>query len=165
MFKKIGVILLCLMLMFSFTLFALGSGEEGSTEDQGSGSAAQDESGNNLGNYRVEILSSRLAKDYEDKDVVVVKYKFTNNSDDSASFDVAFMDYAYQDGIGLDRAYVLDDSANYNDDNKSKSIKPGATLELEIAYKLNDTTTDVEVEVEEFISFSDKKITKTFSIK
>lgn len=165
MFKKIGIILLCLVLMCSFTLFALGSSEEEGTEDQGTSAAEKDESGNNLGDYNIEIVSCRLAKDYEDKDVVIVKYKYTNNSDSSNSFDVAFMDYAYQDGIGLNHAYVLADSAKYSEDNQSKSIKPGATLEVEVAYELNDTTTDVEVEVTEFISFSDKKITKKFNIK
>ena len=40
----------------------------------------------------------------------------------------------------------------------------GATIEVEVAYELNDTTTDIEVEVSELISFNDSMITKTFSI-
>lgn len=163
MLKKIGIIAMCLLVMCSFMLFAMGSGESG-TDDQGSGAAAEDGSGNNLGSYRVDILSCRLAKDYEGSDVVVVKYNYTNNSSESTSFDVAFMTYAYQNGIGLNGAYVLADNANYSDENQSKSIKSGASIEVEVAYKLNDTTTDVEIEVTEFISFSDKKVTKTFSI-
>ena len=38
-------------------------------------------------------------------------------------------------------------------------------FDVEVAYELNDTTTDIEVEVKELFSFSDKTITKTFSIK
>ena len=45
-----------------------------------------------------------------------------------------------------------------------KEIKKGATLEVECAYELNDTTTDIEVEVTETFSFDDEIVTKTFSI-
>ena len=47
----------------------------------------------------------------------------------------------------------------YNFDNKSKEIKPGITLDVQCAYELNDLTTDVEVEITEWISFDDKKLT------
>ena len=161
--KKLGIILLCMLLMSTFVLFALGSGSDDSGDgDQGSGSA---DNSTALGDYTVVIDSCRLAKDYEDKDVVIVKYVFTNNADEATSFDVAFIDHAYQDGIGLNGAYVLADSANFNDENQSKQIKTGATIEVEKAYVLNDLETDVEIEVEELFSFSDKVIKKTFSIK
>ena len=45
-----------------------------------------------------------------------------------------------------------------------KEIKKGATLDVEVAYELNDATTDVEIEVKELFSFSEKVITKTFKI-
>ena len=54
---------------------------------------------------------------------------------------------------------------NYSDDNQYKKIKSGTSLSVEVAYKLNDTKTDVEVEVSELYSYSDKKVTKIFSIK
>ena len=62
-------------------------------------------------------------------------------------------------------AYILKDSANYDSENQTKAIKKGASLEVEVAYELNDTETDIEVEVKEFISLNDKVISKTFSIK
>ena len=49
-------------------------------------------------------------------------------------------------------------------DNETKEIKKGATLDVEVAYVLNDTTTDLEVEVKELISFNDSVVKKTFSI-
>ena len=64
----------------------------------------------------------------------------------------------------MNSAYILDDSANYSSDNQTKNIQKGATLDVEVAYMLNDNTTDIVVEVKEFISFNDKKITKTFKI-
>ena len=161
--KKLGIILLCVLLMGTFVLFAMGSGSDSDESgDQGSGSA---DANTSLGDYSVEIASCRLAKDYEDKDVVIIKYVFTNNSDDSAAFYTTFDDNVYQDGVGLNGAYVLKDSAKYDAGNQTKSIKPGASLDVEVAYELNDSETDIEVEVAEIFSFSDKVIKKTFSIK
>lgn len=165
--KKILSLLLVLAVLLSFSVFALGSGSDDEKADQGSGSADQqkeDESA--LGDYSVEIKSCRLAKDFEGKKVVIVKYIFTNvNDDDSTAFFTAFEDNVYQDGVGLNESYFVDDSAKYSADNQTKEIKKGASLEVEVAYELNDTKTDIEVEVKELFSFEDKVLTKTFSIK
>ena len=121
-------------------------------------------SNSNLGNYNVIIDSCRIAKDYEGNDVVIVKYKFTNNDDEPASFMWSLDDSVFQNGIELNRSYFLDNSANYSSENMSKEIKTGVSLYIEVAYELNDSTTDIEVEVSELISLNDKTITKTFSI-
>lgn len=165
--KKSISLILAILLVITFALFAIGSGESDSESASQGNDTAQAEENNNeeLGDYSVIIDSCRLAKDFEGKDIVIVKYNFTNNSDDSASFMFAFEDTVYQDGIGLNRCYFADDNANYSEDNQTKEIKTGATLDVEVAYELNDTTTDIEVEVKELISLSDKTITKTFSIK
>ncbi len=175
--KKLLTSIVCIAIVALFALFALASGES-DTVSQSSGAAdaaskptetvskpAETANDSNLGDYEVEIMSCRLAKDYEKKPVVIVKYKFTNNSEEATSFTFALSDNVYQNGIGLTTAIVTDDSAKYSSDNQMKEIKKGASLEVEVAYVLNDTTTDIEVEVEERISFSDKTITKTFSIK
>lgn len=164
--KRFISLLLAVLLILAFGIFAMGSGES-ETVDQGSDSAqAAEENENSLGDYSVEIDSCRLAKDYEGKDVVIVKYIFTNNNaEESTAFMWAFDDTVYQDGVGLNESYVVDDSANYSADNQSKEIKAGSSIDVEVAYELNDTETDIEVEVKELISFDDKTITKTFSIK
>lgn len=161
--KKMKV-LLSIVLVLMFAMFALGSGED-SNQNQGTGAAESEESSSNIGDYTVEIQSCRLAKDYAGKDVVIVKYLYTNVAkDDATAFFVAFDETVYQNGVGLNESYVLDDSANYSADNQTKEIKKGASLEVEVAYELNDTTTDIEVEVKELFSFDDTTITKTFSI-
>lgn len=135
----------------------------GGTEDQGSGSASSNSSSNSdLGDYNVIIESCRLATDYEGEPIIIVKYKFTNNGDEPACFAWSLKYDAFQDGVGLNQCYFVDDSANYSSDNQTKEIKKGASLFVEVAYKLNDSTTDVEIDVSELISFSDKKIIKTF---
>lgn len=162
--KRINL-LLAVLLVALFAVFALGSGES-ETKDQGkSGAAAKETVAGAIGDYAVVIDSCRLAKDYEGKDVVIVKYVFTNvEGDDAAAFSYTMDDNVYQNDIGLNGAYVLDDSANYSADNQTKEIKKGATIEVEVAYELNDTTSDIVVEVAELISFEDTLITKTFSI-
>ena len=135
------------------------------TQDQGSGSASSNNSSNStLGDYNVVIESCRLATDYEGEPIVIVKYKFTNNGDEPACFAWSLEYDAFQDGVGLNECYFADDSANYSSDNQTKEIKRGTSLSVEVAYELNDSTTDVEIEVSELVSFSNKKITKTFSI-
>ena len=138
-----------------------------SSQNQGNGSASSNSSTNksNLGDYNVVIESCRLAEDWEGKPVVIVKYKFTNNDEDPAAFWIALNDAVYQNGVGLNEAFIVEDSANYSSDNQMKEIKKGATLDVEIAYILNDTTTPIEVEVAETFSFSNDKVTKTFTIK
>lgn len=166
--KKILKTIIALTLVCIFSLFAMASGSDDSgTENQGTDAAGSSETADNaLGDFSVEIKSSRLAKDYEGKDVIIVTYGFTNNSaDDATAFYLAFTDNAYQNGVGLNEAYVLDDSADYNADNQTKEIKKGGSLDVEVAYELNDNETDVLIEVEELFSFSDKIISKTFTIK
>jgi hypothetical protein len=178
--KKILSFILVICLLLSFAVFALGSGSD-ETKDQGTGSI---ETKNNeetkgqsaetkpkedptvLGNYRVEIKSCRLAQDYSGKDVVIVLYSFTNvKNDEPASFSFAIKDSVYQDGVGLNGAYVLSESANYSADNQTKEIKKGASIDVEVAYELNDSSTDIEVEVEELFGFSNKTLKKVFTLK
>ena len=169
--KKTSIIATVLLLAVFF-LFAAGSGEDatdaGSNEVQQpkeTAAPAETEPEGTLGDYIIVIDSCRLAKTYDDKPVVIVKYIYTNvSSENPTSFSLAVEDEVYQNGVGLNRAYFVDESANYSSDNQNKDIKAGATIEVEVAYELNDTTTDIEVEVEEFISWNDDKVVKTFAL-
>ena len=137
------------------------------TNNDDSGSSDNDsnnDSQSNLGNYHVVIDSYRLAEDYQGNPIIIVKYKFTNNSSDAASFFGTLSDTVYQNGVGLNKCYLTDDSANYSSDNQTKEIKTGVTLDVEVAYELNDETTPIEVEVSRYISFNNKMVTKTFTI-
>ncbi len=164
--KWLSFVLACVLLL-SFGLFALGSGsEEDGTVSQDGGTVSKEDTSSALGDYVVEIKSSRLAKDYEGKDVVIVTYSFTNKKNDTAtSFAGAIEDNAYQNGVGLNECYFIDDSYEYNSENSTKEIKKGASIEVEVAYVLNDTTTPIDVEVGELFSFDDKVISKTFNLQ
>ncbi len=156
--KVFSILMVLLICMFVFTGCSFEDDNQGTSSVAGGGSKS------NLGDYNVVIKSCRLAIDYEGKDIVIVRYDFTNNSDESASFMFSIEANVYQNDIGLNESYFVDDSANYSSDNQTKNIKKGATLSVEVAYELNDATTDIVVEVKEWISWSDKTVTKTFKI-
>ena len=168
--KRTRTLLLVVAVLLSFAVFALGSSSETEPADQGNAAADKDNAAatddtTSLGQYSVEIKSCRIAKDYEGDPVVIVLYGFSNvSAEESGSFMFCFDDVVYQNGVGLNKAILVDESANYSADNQTKEIKKGATLDVEVAYELNDTTTDIEGEVKELFSFDDKTLTKTFSI-
>ena len=153
--KKI-LSLLLLIVMTLFTCSCESADNTDGSQSQGTGTTQNANTGNtaknNLGNYNVIIESCRLAMDYADEPVVIVKYKFTNNDSDPACFSYTIEDSVYQNGVGLNHSYLVDDSADYSADNQTKEIKKGVSLYVEVAYELNDTTTDIEVEVSELIS-------------
>lgn len=164
--KRVLSLILAVLIVLTFGVFALASSssdDDTKTQSTGQTDTAQTDD-TSLGKISVEIKSCRIAKDYEGSPVAIVTYVFTNNDDDAKSFWLAVEHHAYQNGIGLNDAYILEDSANYNDENYMKEVKKGASLEVERAYKLNDTTTDIEVEVKKLISLDDTTIRKVFTL-
>lgn len=118
----------------------------------------------NLGNYYIEIESARIGKDYDGNPTIFVTYNFTNNGSENASFLWSVSDIAFQDGVQLESAFVYSDD-QYDSGASSLEIKPGATITLEQAYVLRNTTSPVDIEVTEFISLNDNKLEKTFNIE
>lgn len=156
-------LLIAILLIAVFAVFALGSSDS-DTDDQGSQNVNSNQG--NLGDYNVDINGCRVAQDYEGKPVIIIQYTFKNVADDdAASFAWSISDKVYQNGVELEKAYSLDDSANYNSENKSTNIKMGTSIEVEVAYELKDTTADVEVELGELISFDNKSVKKTFKLE
>lgn len=102
--------------------------------------------------YEVSIAGVKLGKDYEGKDCAIVTYTFTNNSDDTISFATAFYPQVFQNGVECDTAITMDGIEN---DNYLTDIRPGTTVDVDIAYELQDTS-DIEIEVKELFSFDNK---------
>lgn len=116
-----------------------------------------------LGDYDVSVISHRVTKDFDDSPVIIVKYAFTNNSDEAASFDWTIENHLYQNGVELTEAFIVDD--NYNTELSYSEIKPGVTLELEKAYSMRDTSAQITVELSKLISFSDDVVTYTIDLQ
>ncbi|MGN0521124.1 MAG: DUF5067 domain-containing protein [Eubacterium sp.] len=140
-----------------------GSGDDADTGNSGSSSVSaqgEEKSDGTIGDYGCVVKGASLCKDWTDKDAVLVTYEFTNNSDSAISFDVALDARAYQDGVGLETAILDNEETDWLD----VDIKPGVTKEVKKAYVLRDTSTPVEIEVSELISFSDEKLVTTVEI-
>ena len=128
--------------------------DEDSSKDNSSVSAD-----GTIGDYKCVVKGAEMCKDWSGKDAILITYNFTNNSDDAISFDVALDARAYQNGIGLETA-ILDEDTDLLD----VDIKPGITKEVKKAYVLSDTSSDVEIEISELISFNDDKIVTTVEL-
>lgn len=137
-----------------------GAVSEQTSETASEENAAQDSG--ELGKAFVKIGECARTKDYEGKDAIVVTLEYTNNDEKAQSFMTAVICKAFQNGVELSSAVITDDS--YSSENNLKEIKTGATITVHEAYLLDEASADVEFEAEEFMSFSDEKLSKIFSI-
>jgi hypothetical protein len=165
--KKKKLIILAVIAVVIILIIVIASGGSGDSNDSNSNSSnssisaeTDDKPEGTIGDYFCVVKNAKLCKDYAGKDAVLVTYEFTNNSSDAISFDVALTDSVYQDGIGLETAILEDDTDLFVD----VDIKPGITKEVKKAYDLRDTSTSLEIEVSELISFSDDKLVTTVDI-
>ena len=118
----------------------LGGGEGKTTGDPAS-----------VSETTIKIADMFLSKDYEKKDVLVVKYEFTNGEDRPVIFSATFDDKVYQNGVECSSLAVFCDDVDSG--TAIASVKPGVTYIVEVGYLLNDKS-DVEIEVKE--AFGDK---------
>ena len=110
--------------------------------------------------YAVTIDGSTVTTDYEGNPAMIVDFTFTNNSDEATSFAVACSQKAFQNGVQLETAIVMDDLGN----GYMAEIKPGATTQARLAFSLADES-DVTVEVSELFSLDDTILAEaTFSV-
>ena len=116
-----------------------------------------------LGEYSVSITGCAPAKTYEDKDAVVITYSWTNNSQNTTDFLSAFNTIVSQNGVKCDTSIVTGDSG-YSVDNQTKDVGPGESLDVQVAYLLQDATNPIDVSVFEFLSTTNETVAQTFDI-
>ncbi len=117
-----------------------------------------------IGDYIVTIKESKVTTDFEGEKVLVVTYSFTNNHKESRAFLYSLNAKCFQNGVELGNVFTSYGIDGYSFDNQSKEIKTGVTLDVQVAYKLNDETTDVDVEISPIISFNDEVLTYQIKI-
>ena len=112
--------------------------------------------------YAVTIDSATVGTDYSDNPCVFITYTFTNVSDDDASAFISSVTAdVYQDGVQCETAFADTDGGG----NSMTKVKKGSSIEVVQAYELQNTTSDVEVEVKELFAWDDIKLaTRTFQI-
>lgn len=126
--------------------------------------APLDETKCDFDTFSVEILDAAFSTDYEGKKIIVINANYTNKSDDSKAFLWQSQVQAFQNGIELDTAIVLNDSI-YDAGLAQKEIKKDVQLKVQSAFVLQDDS-PVEVEIGELIAFGNKKLAKkTYTVQ
>lgn len=102
-------------------------------------------------NTSLKITNHYLAKDYADKDVLIIEYEFYNGEDDAEAFIYLFDDKVFQNGVECDSTVIGCDEIDSQQ--QMNKIQPGVTVNIREGYHITDMS-DVSVEVTEF--FGDK---------
>jgi len=107
-----------------------------------------------------------LSKDDGGNDVIIINYDFSNSGTEGKSFSFSASTKAFQDGIELSNVSLYHNEY-YNYENSSKEVKDGATIPVQQAYKINNLTSPVEIEVTNLLDFSSKpkKLKRTFELQ
>lgn len=140
------------------TMFSIGNAVE---------EAAEEISTNidNLENCEVTIDKCEVIT-IDEKPYAIVSFTFTNNSNENRAFYTTVEALAFQDGVeAAESIYLLNENLEpVVDDNYSKEIKPGASINVEYIYALNDIVTPLEIEISHWL-FESKPVTKIFELK
>ncbi len=135
------------------------SSNETNDESSNETNDESDNKENQIGNYIVTISSAKVVSN-GDENILVVTYEFTNNSNNAKAFIFAVADKLFQAGVELESSsFSFGFADEYDSSSQTVEVQPGSTLSVQCAYKLNDTTTVVDVEISKWISLTDDKIT------
>ena len=93
--------------------------------------------------FEFAIKSTSLSKNYDDTDVLVIEYDFTNNSDKATSFTFACQDTVFQDGVECDSIKVICNDVDAQQ--QLNDIQPGKTYTLKVGYSVPDINKPVDV--------------------
>lgn len=114
-----------------------------------------------IDNYAISILDASTTTDYEGKPAIIINFDYQNNSNNNAMFAASVLCQAYQDGVSLSPAIII--NGQYDSESSIKSLQPGAELKVQSAYTLTNTESPVTVEIIPIINLSGQKLTKTFA--
>ena len=102
--------------------------------------------------YKVTINGYNIVEDYDGAPCIAVDFTFTNVSDDTPTSMMLATDITvYQDGVECEDAYF----SGENSDGFSNKVKAGVSVDVTRTYKLQNTSSDVEVEVGQLSFWSD----------
>jgi hypothetical protein len=110
----------------------------------------------------VQTIEDTLADN--PRQLLMVTYTFTNNSNSEMTFSAATNDSAFQDNLQLEPTLNVDDSA-FDIASTSTLADPGQSIKVTVAYELLSTTSPVEVKCLNDFSL-DKEVlaSKTFDL-
>lgn len=103
----------------------------------------------------VEFIEYKIEDNAWGEKCLVVYFDFTNNSKENQTFIYAFTVKAFQNGVEMDLStgHVNDETKNHG-----KEMQPGTTVTVAVAFYIEDEKSAVDIEVEPWISFANKKL-------
>lgn len=102
--------------------------------------------------FEFKIKSTSLSKDFEEKDVLIIEYDYTNNSDKATSFSFACQDTVFQDGVECDSTVVGCDEVDTQE--QLNDVQPGKTYTLKVGYHITDTSKPVDVVITDLLGMN-----------
>lgn len=107
--------------------------------------------------YGIAFNSATITKDWEGEDSLFVYLTWTNKTDRTTCFWTEMTAFAYQKDIELKTTFPDYYDPDFNlYENQDVGISPGDTIDLIVCFKLNDITTDVQVELKDFITLDQR---------
>ena len=150
--KQTKTKLLCLLLAMPMLLSSLTA----CGKDQ-----AKDSNLIKLGDYELLYKGACIMEDSDGNDAIVLTLDFTNNGKDNASYLWSVDETVMQNGVELGVATVFTDYDTFETviDGQFKDVAPGTTLEVQTAFVLNDTTSEIKATFEELLGSKKGTIT------
>ncbi|RHR11038.1 DUF5067 domain-containing protein [Pseudoflavonifractor sp. AF19-9AC] len=146
--------LLCLFLAVLMLLSLTACGKGGKEEPE-------DPNLLTVGEFELRYKGASIMTDYEGNDALVLTLDFTNNSKETTDYFWAIYETAMHNDTELDMAivYLNEETLESVDDSQYQNVDPGATVEIQTAFELDDTTGEVEVIFEEMTGSKNDSIT------
>jgi hypothetical protein len=114
-----------------------------------------------LGDYELLYKGACIMEDSDGNDAIVLTLDFTNNGKDNASYLWSVNETVMQNGVELEVATVFTDYDTFETviDGQFTDVAPGTTLEVQTAFVLNDTTSEIKATFEELLGSKKGTIT------
>ena len=114
-----------------------------------------------LGDYELLYKGACIMEDSDGNDAIVLSLDFTNNSKENASYLWSVDETLMQNGTELEVATVYTDYNTFTTviENQFEEIAPGATLEVQTAFVLNNASGEIEATFEELLGSKSGTIT------
>ena len=114
-----------------------------------------------LGDYELLYKGACIMEDSDGNDAIVLSLDFANNSKENASYLWSVDETLMQNGTELEVATVYTDYDTFTTviENQFEEIAPGATLEVQTAFVLNNASGEIEATFEELLGSKSGTIT------
>ena len=114
-----------------------------------------------LGDYELLYKGACIMEDSDGNDAIVLTLDFTNNGKENASYLWSVDETVMQNGVELEVATVFTDYDTFETviDGQFTDVAPGTTLEVQTAFVLNDTTSEIKATFEELLGSKKGTIT------